>query len=788
MPLVLPHVHVDRRKRLITESRPEVLTTGDRALLLNVDWDLQRSTRSPGDRVLPLEHGRWAVGRGVPTGTLWRVVDMPDLAHLPHPAWLWTADAWFGSPLRESGPTPVPVPLKKALRQAARMTRSTRKTHRLVAAVVAHLRRPGRRPLAILAPEAQLASVPAARWFGLALVSCLPDEIALDLRIGTLEPAPDPRQWDLVLAHEAPEGFDVMEAERAPRVGEDLVAWYLRRRLLDGEPEQVEALTHLWLEGAEDPWEAGLAQALASGGPARIGLDKDTLVESPEVARKLVLARISGGARIDGRLANEIAAVTIKTSDASLWGALGARRESERRRVFRAWLASAHRYPPDDVLLQAVGTVRPAGAQSAEWLTALLRWFSTGHAPEAAALELQRALDEEAQAPDVASRASVWLELIIGLLESGRATAAVEAVDSPAARRLAAAGAARCVAQAWLLLPAASQTEVSLRDLLRLLGDAPDADKAALLLWTELRRRQRGRLAEAVLRCWARHLGNHPPTGRDALLENLRGTDSAALWVRLAALSASPETLRPLLLPVISRGQEALLLEAEAEWRRARSPAPRERFVALAAYLPEAAEAFEDRAREILGTLLATVAFPDPEVAEIASLLAEVGRSPLWMWLAVAASVPDQYDAPTIDATVHAFCGTPPRRPDEREMALVCARRLGAGRGWEPLDHARWIVRLTLAPDGDASGYNRTLALAMLKAILKRPDGLDRIVLMAHAILDLPPDHEALHLFIEDLLPRLWRNGPPEDFLDRVPVDRQPTEIKSAWRAAFGRW
>ena len=282
--------------------------------------------------------------------------------------------------------------------------------------------------------------------------------------------------------------------------------------------------------------------------------------------------------------------------------------------------------------------------------------------------------------------------------------------------------------------------------------------------------------------------GGRFSTGPDALMAHLQGTEAAARWVRSAALAATPAHLRLLLHPVIGRGPQALLLDAEAEWSRARAPTARQRFIALSAYVPEASEVFEGRAREILRVLLDKVPFPDAEVAEVASALASTGRSPLWMWLAVAASAPDQYDVETIDATVHAFCGAPPRNPAEREMALICARRLGGALPWEPLDHARWIVRLTLAPDGDASGFNRTLALAMLKAILKRTDGLDRIVAMAHAILELPPDHEALHAFIEDLLPRLWRQGPPDAFLDRVPIEHQPTEIKSAWRAAFGRW
>ncbi|MBW1878559.1 MAG: hypothetical protein JRJ84_09380, partial [Deltaproteobacteria bacterium] len=48
MALLLPQVKVDKRKRLIKEGRSKILTKGDRALLLALDWDLSKSDAISG--------------------------------------------------------------------------------------------------------------------------------------------------------------------------------------------------------------------------------------------------------------------------------------------------------------------------------------------------------------------------------------------------------------------------------------------------------------------------------------------------------------------------------------------------------------------------------------------------------------------------------------------------------------------------------------------------------------------------------------------------------------------
>jgi len=788
MALLLPLVRVDKQKRLIEEGRSKVLTKGDRALLLALDWDLARSDAIPGDRVHPLGETRWAVGRGTQGGTSWRIVELADLAQIHHPAWLWTQDAWFDGG-GGAGPEPRTVPLKRALRQAARMLGSTRKTSILLAATVAHLRRKDRRPLAIVTDPAHLLGAgEPARWFLLALFGCLPAQMALPLRVGAYEPLPDPKYWDLVFATAPAEGFDVIEPERVPNnIGDDLVAWYIRKRLLDGEPELVEAIAPLWEDDAKDPWEACLERQLAIEGPAAVSIDRDTLVEHFPVAHKLVAMRVRGGSQITEKMAHEIAAITIKTGDVSIWENLRTYSKRERTRAFRAWLATSHKYPPSEALLEAIGEVRPPATKTTEWLCGLLRWLGTGAAPLAAAHLVEQTLREDLQQPDMPSRAAAFVELIYALVRLGRPVDALAALFSPIGETLARGGSARTLAHVWLLLPTEHRTDEVTGNLVRLLGMGPDGDAAAWFLWKALYREGSQPQADAVLRHWALFRGTRPPTGRDRFMRQLRGMAHAETWVRIVVQHAPHKHLAQLLEPVISTRDAELWRLAEAKWATAHNPIPRDRFVGLYAFLPNGAEILEGLAFDLLTELLATTSFPDAQVAEVAGAFAEAPEpSSVWMWAAVAASEPEQFDEATIDATVHAFCAVPPRRPDERQLGEAIARRLGFASTWEPMDHARWLVRLILAPDGDATRYNQALALSMLRSLLKRADGMDRMVTMAKAIFELPPDHEALRTYIEDLLPQLWKDGPPDEFVREVEPKKQPTEIRSAWRAAFG--
>src|SRR5690606_33650149 len=91
----------------------------------------------------------------------------------------------------------------------------------------------------------------------------------------------------------------------------------------------------------------------------------------------------------------------------------------------------------------------------------------------------------------------------------------------------------------------------------------------------------------------------------------------------------------------------------------------------------------------------------------------------IWAWIALTATVPDFFDDATVDATVVAFCEDPPVGP-MREVALLAAQALGRADRWEPIDHARWIVRLSLAPD-DGAGFHLALATALAQGLAARP-------------------------------------------------------------------
>ncbi|MBW1880623.1 MAG: hypothetical protein JRJ84_19885, partial [Deltaproteobacteria bacterium] len=761
---------------------------GDRALLLALDLDLSKSDAISGDRVYPLDETRWAVGRGTEQGTTWRVIELPDLAQIHHPAWLWTEDAWFGQ-RSGSGPEPQTVHLKRSLRQAARMFGSTRKVNVLVAAAIAHLRREGRRPLAIVTDETHVVGAgDPARWFVLALLSCLPAQMALPLRVSSYEPLADAKYWDLVLTTTPPDGFDVIEAERVPNnIGDDLVAWYIRKRLLDGEPELVEAIAPLWDDDAKDPWEACLERQLANEGPAAVSIDKDTLVDHFPVAHKLVAMRVRSGVQITEKLANEIAVITLKTGDDSIWENLRTYSKRERTRTFRAWLANSHKYPPSEALLEAIGEVRPPSTKTTEWLCGLLRWLGTGAAPLAAAHLIEQALKEDPQRPGMASRAAAFVELVQALVRLDRPVDALAAVFSPIGETLSRGGTARTLAHAWLLIPREHRTDEITGNLVRLLGMGSDGDAAAWFLWKALYREGSQAQADAVLRHWALFRGTRPPKGRDRFMRRLRGTVHAETWVRIVVQHTPHKHLAQLLEPVISTRDVELWRLAEEKWAAAHNPIPRDRFVGQYAFLPDGAQSLEEQALGLFTELITTTSFPDAQVAEVASAFAEAPQPSLvWMWAAVAASEPDQFDEATIDATVHAYCAAPPRKLEERQLGLAIGRRLGFASTWEPMDHARWLVRLILAPDGDATRYNQELALSMLRSLLKRADGMDRMITMSKAIFELPPDHEALRYFIEDLLPQLWKGGPPEEFVRELEPHKQPTEIRSAWRAAFG--
>jgi hypothetical protein len=71
---------------------------------------------------------------------------------------------------------------------------------------------------------------------------------------------------------------------------------------------------------------------------------------------------------------------------------------------------------------------------------------------------------------------------------------------------------------------------------------------------------------------------------------------------------------------------------------------------------------------------------------------------------------------------------------------------------WEPLDHARWIVRLAMAPDA-GTGFNDALEVALIEGIAARQGSQPHMAAIHEAMLGLAPDHPARARFVDGLWP-----------------------------------
>ena len=152
--------------------------------------------------------------------------------------------------------------------------------------------------------------------------------------------------------------------------------------------------------------------------------------------------------------------------------------------------------------------------------------------------------------------------------------------------------------------------------------------------------------------------------------------------------------------------------------------------------------------------------FPDADLASAAAAAAELpNASSVWMWTAITSAEPAQFDDATVDATVVAFCEDPPVGRTARRGATLCALNLGKATRWEPLDHARWLVRMTLAPQG--AGIARELAREIMRGMSSRPDGPAWVAAIVNAMVGLPRDHAALAAFHEYVLQTAWPEGAP---------------------------
>ncbi|MEQ1507032.1 MAG: hypothetical protein ABMB14_32695, partial [Myxococcota bacterium] len=182
-----------------------------------------------------------------------------------------------------------------------------------------------------------------------------------------------------------------------------------------------------------------------------------------------------------------------------------------------------------------------------------------------------------------------------------------------------------------------------------------------------------------------------------------------------------------------------------------------------------------ERALPLAAGAVAGSTFPDAELAAASEVLARGdGASPVWSWIAVTAAAPDVWDDPTIDATVVAFCN---HDLDTAllDVARAAVERLGRASGWEPLDHARWIVRIALAPHGPD---NTPLIVGLLEGIRARPDAVAFMAGVIRPMLDLAPDHPGQLLLVEQLSEAGWTGQPLYEVVEAVGRMNIPLSVR----------
>lgn len=742
MPLHLVVARCGRAPMLMGDT--EVLTEEDQAVLID-----PVSMTGEAALVCALPTGGWAIGRRTGAKCTWWIADEAFANELDPPHALLTEPGLFTPEGGGSQPASLDV---AALLPHLEPYGGLGRAAKLVAGIVRTLREGGR-------PVAVVTAAPQVSREALALLVVAVLGRGTSLSVG--HPEPDPRRFQLAVVDADVEGYAMLYAASPPDEGEDLVAWFARDRL------------------REDP------QALCvPGGVTEVHV-RDLLREGAlgaaagrEGAIRGMVARLRAGAPVDEALLDELVAMTVVTPDHRPWVEVGKRPSVVRQAAVEALVKQAHVLKPTAELLATVGRMYPRGAPLAPWCGALMEWLRKARRPQPFVEQIEEALLEWPQSAARANRVSLWTEVVRILVDREHFRDAVAAVSGPVAKAMLEEGSGSAVATMWGTLPEDRRNPRRLQALVERLVKDPRGDRAA----AQLLRHVRTSAAEVdvLLKTWVRVRGTAAVDEGDALYRSVVGTEHAGAWLK-AALSVHPPALVvPLVAKAATGPEDPLWIEAEGAAGEALSA--RERFANLRLF-SSGRVALEPLARGLIDGALRETRFPDASVGEAARAFAEVpGSAPIWGLVAVTAASPGRWPDEVVDATVVALCETPPTNGVERQVCLHAAEALGAAAEWEPLDHARWIVRFALAPDGDATGFAETLVTSLVVGLTSRFDAGPHLARVVIEMLELPSDHPALTGLLGDWLPDAWQGRVPVTFVEAVQARGVPQPLADAWQ------
>ena len=470
---------------------------------------------------------------------------------------------------------------------------------------------------------------------------------------------------------------------------------------------------------------------------------------------------------------------TISTSDPRPWLALKRRPAVMREAAVTRLLSTASRVRATTELVQAIDGIYPRGAPLAPWCAALLEWLRRAPEPEGLLEVFSNALLDWPRGSAAATRASMWTEAIRVLVSRNRADLARVALHGDVAKRLIFEGSGVAVATMWATLPTEHRTEEELEELIAAFGQAPEGDAAVAQLFRHLTTNVAD--VKVLFDLWFAYRGAPSCRFADRLRVAVWDTRHRQRWMRHAASYFGDEPVLALIAE--ASPSDPVWVEFEAATSEDLTLLARFRRLRL---LLDGRVALVPVARGLLPDALPQARFPDPELAAVASSFLDVpGASVIWAWLAVASAPPGAYPDAMIDGTVVDLCAHPPGA-GERLLALQIVERLALGTHWNPLDHARWMVRFGLAPDGDHTGFQDHMAARLVRALGQRNDGSAHLAAAVGQLLELDPSHPVVQSLFLRWLPSVWTEVPPE-FVASVEAIGVPPALQAAWNALAHR-